>query len=128
MLCPQTWGTHIEILAAEKKKKKPVFFIKVRSTGPYQWECHNPLLVTGLHFPLITDPPDSQSIAPITHFELAYAINMHYNSIVLQQADRPSPEYPSIKTKVIDMTHISLISHGRDEKIYHIIVIIVAIQ
>ena len=109
MLCPQTWGTHIEIMAAATFFQKPVFFIKIRSTGPYQWECHNPLPVTGLHFPLITDPPDSQFIhvTPITHFELAYAINLHYNSIILQKTDRPSLECPFIETRVIDMTHIS---------------------
>ena len=108
MLCPNTWGTHIEVIAAATFYKKPVYFTKSRSSGEYHWECHNPLSVTGLHFPEITEPPDSQSVSPITHFELAYATNTHYDSIVIRETGRPSPECPSIETTVIDMTHIIL--------------------
>jgi len=108
MLRPQTWGTHIEVIAAATFFHKPVYFTKARSNGAYQWECHNPLSGTGVHFPEITNPPDSQSVTPITHFELAYATNTHYDSIVLRETDRPSPECPSIEKRVIDLTHITL--------------------
>ena len=90
MLHPQTWGTHIEVIAAAIFFQKPVYFTKGTSTGEYHWECNNPLPVTGLHFPEITDPPDFQSVTPITHFELAYTTNTHYNSIILHETDRPS--------------------------------------
>ena len=108
MLCLQTWGTHIEVIAAATFFNKPVYFTKARSNGEYQWECHIPLPLNGLHFPEITNPPESQSVTPITHFELAYITNTHYDSIVHQQRGLPSQESPSIEKRVIDMTHITL--------------------
>ena len=101
MLSPQIRGTHIEVVAAATFFKKPVYFTKARSNGMYQWECHYPLPPNGLHFPEITDPPDFQSATPITHFELAYATNTHYDSIVLQQTGRPSPQPPPMEKRVI---------------------------
>ena len=107
MLLPQTWGTHLEVIAAAAFFRVPVYYTRATQIGRYRWECREPLPITGLRFPeVVNAPPNDQ--CPITHFELAYMVNTHYDSIVTTTTGRPSQEHPHIPTTVIDMTDMVL--------------------
>ena len=108
ILHPQTWGTHMEVKAAATFFGVPVYYTKAVQTGGYCWECREPLLITGLRFPEVVNYPKSDSQHPISHFELAYFVNTHCDSIVSIATGRPVQEHPHIQPTVIDMTDVML--------------------
>ena len=48
MLRPNTWGTHMEVIAAAAFFRAPVYYTKSTQTGGYSWECREPLPISGL--------------------------------------------------------------------------------
>lgn len=106
MLRPQTSGTHIEIIAAAAFFRVSVYYTTGALTGNYCWELRKPPPIDGLRFPEVTNVPEGDSSNPISHFELAYSLNTHYDSIVSATMERPPQEPPQINTTVIDMTDV----------------------
>ena len=87
-LCyPNTWATHIEVMAISTYFQAPVYFCtdppQQSTGGSYCWECYSPLASReALRYPIITDHEAILEEANSPHFELAYYTNCHYNSIV----------------------------------------------
>ena len=107
MLHPNTWGTHMEVIAAAAFVRVLVYYTKSTQTGGYSWACREPLPISGLQFPEIVNPPPSDH-GTMTDFELAYMVNTHYDSMVTITTGRPSQEHPHIPETIIDMTDVVL--------------------
>ena len=83
---PNTWATHIEVLAIAAYFQVPVYFCTDPSQpstgGTYRWECFNPIASRELlRYPILTEPL-FEGANSIRHLELVYYRNCHYNSIV----------------------------------------------
>ena len=107
MLHSQTWGTHLEVTAAAFFQV-PVYYTrtlhKLIQMGVERATIYQSL---GFDFPeVVNAPPHDQ--CPITHFELAYMMNPHYDSIITTITERPSQEHPHIPMNMIDMTYMVL--------------------
>ena len=98
---PYVWGTHVELLAAATLFDKPVYYFDVKSQKWGVWRpatqsCRSKVQ---LKVPIISTWP--AELSPISHLELEYHQNQHYNSIVNATTNLPCIEEPDIPT-----THI----------------------
>ena len=77
---PNTWGTHVELLATATYYQVPVYTYVVDDTN-LRWEVFKPLSsAIDLRYPITTG--DGDSFTPCGHIELLYYPNSHYDSIV----------------------------------------------
>lgn len=94
MLCPNEWGTHVEIMAASTYFQIPVYFCTKNANGKYAWNIVKPLCPhRQLKFPDLsgTDLP-VEKFNP-THFELLYHLS-HYDCVVSVESDAISSNFP----------------------------------
>ena len=88
LLRPNTWGTHVEIMAAATYFQVPVYFCYKNTMGIYKWDVVKPLCpLEKLRLPDLTGmfadiPPKPDDLPPLTHFELLYHSNVHYDCVV----------------------------------------------
>ena len=88
LLRPNRWGTHVGIMAAATYFQVPVYFCYQNTRGIYKWDVVKPLCPPGtLRLPdltgMFTDiPPKPDDLPPLTHFELVYHSNTHYDCVV----------------------------------------------
>lgn len=99
-LChPKAWATHVEVYAIATYFRAPVYYC-VHPPHPgkvsYCWERFMPLVCDSLRYPLVVEPPFDVAIS-VTHFELVYMKNYHYDCIVSVETESLSTSLPPFK-------------------------------
>ena len=101
MLCPGTWGTHIEILAAATYYNVAVYYCCHSAKKGHHWERCQPLQQPkhGFHY-IDLSGSALEHIAPPHHFELAYTTNCHYDSIISLTGNLCT-DFPPLSNEII---------------------------
>lgn len=87
---PQTWGTHIEVLAVATYYKFPVYFLnKKRGEEVFKWNVIKPLCTDNMSYPFLVEEDGFLASTEATHIEIVYYCS-HYNSITCLDTDRAS--------------------------------------
>ncbi len=88
MLRPNTWATHVEVMAAATYFQVPVYFLT--QADVLKWKVVRALSgCSDFRFPHPAGTPAVQTV--ITHFELVYYPNRHYDCVVSVCGDRGVP-------------------------------------
>ncbi len=94
---PFVWATQVEIYAASSFFQVPLYILHYTSQTDYHWEVTKPIKKEKLRFPLLEDSTDEDFPQPtnqLSHLELAYLTNTHYDSIVDVKSGCPIASYP----------------------------------
>lgn len=100
---PHTWGTHIEVFAISTYLQIPVFSCTVdhnkNPSNSIKWEAFKPLLpVSELHYPVPI--ADTCSLQLLTHIELLYFTDLHYDCILSSLTEKPCTSQPQLSSTV----------------------------
>ena len=100
IICPYTWGTHIEILAAASLFQIQLYYIALDETEHYRYEVVHPCakihcVTQRLLKPLL-----------LTHFEIIHQYGNHYNSIMATNTRKPHLTFPHIPTRIVNDIHL----------------------
>ena len=88
MSLPNTWGTHVELIALATVLQIPVYICSQNGTRVW-WEVTRPLPTKHIKFPLIvTGNSLFQEREHFDHIELLYYREQHYNAIVCAKSGK----------------------------------------
>ena len=106
---PGTWGTHVEIFAISNYLRIPVFTCTVSSNSyktSIKWEEFKPLFpLSKLRFP-VPIPDNPCDLQPLTHIELLYFKDLHYDCILSSLSHTPCIEQPVISPSISSVVQI----------------------
>ena len=88
---PQTWGTHIEILAAATYYNFPVYFVNKKrgDNNTFKWNAIKPLCAIDVSYPVLTEEDRFLANTEATHIEVLNYCS-HCNSIVCLDTEKTS--------------------------------------
>ena len=102
MSLPNTWGTHIEIIALSTLLQIPVYTCSQDGTHIW-WEVIRPLPPQQVRFPLVVDSL-FQERESLDHIELLYMREQHYDAIVCAKTRKVYSSLPQLTGKQNDET------------------------
>ena len=86
MLFPGTWATHVEIVAVATLFGIPVYQLMVPSNVLKEeniyWQVTKPMKGQQYRYPDTAGAPAAKNLKSLSHFELVYYDNLHFNCIV----------------------------------------------
>ena len=97
-----TWATQVEVIATSSLFQIPLYYLR-RFSDNLHWEVIKPISPDRLHFPLLVDSLEDfpQPTNNLTHFELLYTENTHYDSLVDTDTGVPCRSMPVLAPKLI---------------------------
>ena len=107
MSIPGIWGTHIELIAAATLFGFSIYMMEQKCKNGHQWMCIDPLENKDLLMvPHLLLPNDVSVLSTLTHIELFYITNFHFDSVVLQTTRLTASEVPIMTGQIssIDLT------------------------
>ena len=106
MLRPDTWATHLEVMAAATYFQRSIYFCEDPPQGDnYCWQVFRPLgPAESFRFPLVSEDADNYSVP--THFEMVYYKNLHYCCIVQESDGSLSTTPPVLSGKNVFISGI----------------------
>lgn len=92
------WATQVEVVATSSLFQVPVYILRYTSLTEFYWELIKPINKEKLQFPLLVDRIEDfpQPANPLTHFELAYHEDTHYDSIIDTETGIPAVSVPRL--------------------------------
>ena len=105
-----TWGTHVELIAIATYLQIPVYYCRENpSARGFKWERLKALgLAIGFRYPCVVedDPMHPMHRQQITHFELLYYVQGHYDSIVSTESNKVATDLPFLP--LVPIIHVSI--------------------
>ena len=87
MIRPNTWGTHLEIIAAATLFKVPVYYCtQSASNSHFTWGAFRPITSKNISFPVMVEDI-LQSTERIDHIEMYYHQAAHYDAIISTESE-----------------------------------------
>lgn len=93
-----TWATQLEVIAASSFFQIPFYYLRRLSDADFHWEVMKPISTERLRFPPLVDSLEDfpQPANNLTHFELLYLENTHYDSLIDAETHVPCRCVPAL--------------------------------
>ena len=107
MSSPRTWATQVEIVAAASVFQVPLYYC-TQDKNVYKWNVVKLFLnrECPLKLPAFPQPNDSVTLLMLTHSELFYYDNYHYDAIVSSTTGKVSTTPPALSTSHSDLIYL----------------------
>ena len=108
-----TWATQVEVYAASSLFQIPLYTLFYKTSTEFHWEVVKPINKDKLRFPVLVDSVEDfpQPANQLTHFEIAYLEDSHYDSIIDVQTGIPSVAMPDLQPRrpLFDVTNTTIV-------------------